>query len=32
MTPMDDAPQNNNFTVKMIYFVDYNKVKNVFKK
>jgi hypothetical protein len=29
---MADAPQNNNFTVKMIYFVDYNKVKNVFKK
>lgn len=27
-----DAPQNNAFTVKMIYFVDYNKVKNVFKK
>lgn len=27
-----DAPQNNAFTVKMIYFVDYNKVKHVFKK
>jgi hypothetical protein len=27
-----DAPQNNGFTLKMIYFVDYNKVKNVFKK
>jgi Domain of unknown function (DUF5916)/Carbohydrate family 9 binding domain-like len=29
---ISEAPQNNNFTVKMIYFVDYNKVKNVFKK
>jgi hypothetical protein len=28
---ISEAPQNNNFTVKMIYFVDYNKVKNAFK-
>ena len=25
------APQNNNFTVKMIYFIDYNKIKSKFK-
>jgi hypothetical protein len=29
---ISEAPQNNNFTIKMIYFVDYNKAKNVFKK
>lgn len=29
---LTNSPQNNHFTVKMIYFLDYNKVKNTVKK